>query len=495
MSSHVVSGKRVLVLGLGVTGRAVVAQLEALPEDQRPERVSSLDATNPAATFKDQFDIELEQYNLVVASPGWKPSTPILVKAQDLGLHIWSEIELAWQLRVARTDGSFAPWVGVTGTNGKTTTVGMLESILNADGRNAVAVGNVGRPVIEVALDPTVDAIALELSSFQLHFTHTLALDAGAVLNIAPDHIDWHGTYEEYARAKGKIFNNVKVACIYNVADSQTRGLVERADVSEGARAVGFTLGSPGRGEFGLVEDVLVDRAFHMDSTHPRRHESAAEVATLADLDHLKSGDHLAPHIVANALAASALARAVGVSQAAVRDGLRNFSGGGHRIANVASLRVDGGSIDFVDDSKATNAHAAQASLMSFPDKSVVWIAGGLAKGATFETLVNQTAHKLSAVVVIGVDQEPMREALGACTDLTVEYVEPLDTHGEVRPGQEVMAEAVARAGALSRAGNVVLMAPACASMDQFSTYAERGDAFTEAALDYARQNAGETNG
>lgn len=495
MSSQVVSGKRVLVVGLGVTGQAVVRQLEALPVDQRPSQVSSLDGKNVSATYGDDEALDLSLVDLVVASPGWKPTSQVLVRAGALGIPIWSEIELAWQLRVPRSNGTFAPWVGVTGTNGKTTTVGMLESILQADGRNAVAVGNVGRPVIDVALDPSVDAVALELSSFQLHFTHTLALDAAAVLNIAPDHIDWHGSYEEYAAAKGKIYSNVKVACVYNVADPQTRALVASADVADGARAVGFTLGSPGRGEFGLVEEVLVDRAFHMDSTNPLRHHNAAEVATLGDLDHLRSGEHLAPHIVANALAASALARAVGVSQVAVRDGLRNFAGGGHRIAQVASVPLDGGELAFVDDSKATNAHAAQASLMSFPDGSVVWIAGGLAKGATFEELIKATRTKLKAAVVIGIDQEPMRRALESGESIPTSYVDPYDSHGQVRPGQEIMAEAVTRAAQCGGAGNVVLMAPACASMDQFSTYAERGDAFANAALDYAQQNAGDTNG
>jgi UDP-N-acetylmuramoylalanine--D-glutamate ligase len=404
---------------------------------------------------------------------------------------VWSEIELAWRLRVERSAGGFAPWIGVTGTNGKTTTIGMVSSILQADGRNAVAVGNVGRPVIEVARDPDVDVVALELSSFQLHFTHTLALDAAAVLNIAPDHIDWHGSYTEYARAKGKIYEHVKTTCVYNVQDGQTRTLVENADVAEGARAVGFTLGSPRRSECGLVEDVLVDRAFHMDFGNPLRHQNAAELGTLADLEHLGAGGTLPPHIVSNALAAAALTRAIGVSQSAVREGLRNFSPGGHRIATVVSTPVDGGEIHFVDDSKATNAHAAAASLATFQDSSVVWIAGGLAKGAQFDELIRGAAEKLRSVVLIGVDPKPLSDALAVyAPQVPVHRVQPTDKAGKARTGAKIMVRAVEYAARMAQAGDTVLMAPACASMDQFTSYAERGDAFASAARLYAGQVA-----
>lgn len=489
MVVELVSSKRVLVVGLGVTGSAVVHVLSQMQGVNAPESIVSLDSKNPNATYSDVSQIEFTAIDLVVASPGWAPTSDVLVAAQDAGVPIWSEIELAWQLRVSRPDGSFAPWVGVTGTNGKTTTIGMVESILKADGRNAVAVGNVGRPVIEVALDPEVDVVALELSSFQLHYTHSIALTAAAVLNIAPDHIDWHGSYENYCADKGRIFENVVTACIYNISDEQTRNLVVQADVADGARAVGFTLGSPGRSDVGLVEDVLVDRAFHMDVTNPFRHQNAAELATLDDLRHLASGKNLPPHIVANALAAAALTRAVGVSQAAVRDGLRGYLPGGHRIAQVASAATpDGGIVLFVDDSKATNAHAAQASLEAFEDGRVVWIAGGLAKGARFEQLVEAIKAKLKSVVLIGVDQSAIAEALAAVApEIAIYRVSPTDETGVQLAGEAVMAQAVALAGAEAADGDVVLLAPASASMDQFSSYAERGDAFAYAAREYAR--------
>lgn len=490
MACEALSNKRILVVGLGVTGKAVVSALQNLGLNERPVSVESLDANNSEATFDSVRDIDFASIDLVVASPGWAPSNEVLVAAANAHVPIWSEIELAWRLKVARTDGSFAPWIGVTGTNGKTTTIGMVESILNADGRNTVAVGNVGKPAIEVALDPSIDVIALELSSFQLHYTYSVALDAAAVLNIAPDHIDWHGSYDNYVADKGRIFSNVSTACIYNVADEQTRNLVAQADVGEGARAVGFTLGSPNRSEFGLVEDVMVDRAFHMDVTNPFRHQNAAEIATLDDLRHLGSGGSLPPHIVANALAAAALTRAIGVSQAAVREGLRGYQPGGHRIAHVVTAPIpSGGVVHFVDDSKATNAHAAQASLQSFDDGSVVWIAGGLAKGATFEELISSTRAKLSGVVVIGVDQTQLIDALAkSAPEVPTFSIAPTDGHGVTLTGHQVMQRAVDVAVKLASDQDTVLMAPACASMDQFRTYAERGDSFSNAAREYARR-------
>ncbi|MCL2595874.1 MAG: Mur ligase family protein, partial [Promicromonosporaceae bacterium] len=266
---------RVLVLGLGVTGRAVAAALYG--------RVASVltcapsaDADSPLPSDDAQVASLLAKSDLVMVSPGFKPSEPLLVAAADAGIPVWSEAELAWRLRVDRANGEGpAPWLAITGTNGKTTTVEMLASILDAAGLSTRAVGNVGTPLIEAALDPRLDVLAVELSSFQLHFSHTLALKASAVLNLAEDHLDWHGTMEAYAQDKGRIYERVQVACIYNVADSVTEHLVREADVAEGARAIGFTLGMPGPGQFGVVGDAFVDRAFHMPFDDPDRRLSA----------------------------------------------------------------------------------------------------------------------------------------------------------------------------------------------------------------------------
>jgi UDP-N-acetylmuramoylalanine--D-glutamate ligase len=284
---------------------------------------------------------------------------------------------------------------------------------------------------------------------------------ASAVLNIAPDHVDWHGSLDEYIRAKGRIYENCQVACVYNVADETTRKLVEEADVIEGCRSIGFTLGAPGLSMLGVVDGILADRAFVED-----RQRNAAELGTIYDVE-----PH-APHNIANALAAGALARAYGVPSAAVRDGLRAFRPDPHRIAFVAS--IDG--VDFVDDSKATNPHAAAASLSAYED--VVWIAGGLAKGAEMDELAQGAAGHLRAAVLMGQDRAVIREALAAHAP-GVPVVELPDGP----KGAEAMAEAVRLAREFARPGDTVLLAPACASMDMFTNYGERGDLFAAAVV------------
>ncbi|MFE6969867.1 UDP-N-acetylmuramoyl-L-alanine--D-glutamate ligase [Isoptericola sp. NPDC057653] len=480
-------GARVVVAGLGVTGRAVVEALagragSVVTVDGRAADADVRDADDPATAAR-----LVAEADLVVASPGWAPRAPLLAAARAAGVPVWSEVELAWRLRVDRTPGPDgagpeerrgpAPWLAVTGTNGKTTTVEMLASILAAAGLRAAAVGNVGTPVVQAAQDPSLDVLAVELSSFQLHHTLSTSFEAAAVLNVEADHLDWHGTLEAYAADKGRIYTRAQRACVYNLADPRTEELVRDADVTEGALAVGFTLGAPGPGQLGVVEDVLVDRAFHAAPGARDRQRTAAELGTLADLAHLAPGPEgsaVPAHVVANALAAAALARAHGVSPAAVRDGLRAFRPGAHRIARVREL--DG--VAWVDDSKATNAHAAAASLAGFPAGTVVWVAGGLAKGASFDALVADRADRLRAAVVIGVDPEPIRGALGRhAPEVPVVVVDPGDTGS-------VMRRAVAAARDLARPGDTVLLAPAGASQDQFASYARRGEAFATAVAE-----------
>jgi UDP-N-acetylmuramoylalanine--D-glutamate ligase len=461
---------RVVVAGLGVSGRAACAVLA-----DRGADVVTVDAHAPDASAHDAAEFVagggLDGADLVVASPGWAPANPLLAAALDRGVPIWSEVELAWQVRVDRARGGGpAPWLAVTGTNGKTTTVGMLEAILRSNGENARAVGNVGSPVTLAATDAELDVLVVELSSFQLHFTYSLAAEAAAVLNVAPDHLDWHGSLEAYTADKGRIFEQVRTACVYNVADPATERLAGEADVQDGAVAVGFTLGVPRVGQVGLVEDVLVDRGFaELRQTH------GTELATLADLARLAGpkGD-VPPHVRADALAAAALALAHGAEPAAIRAGLRSFAPGAHRLATVARA----GHVTWVDDSKATNGHAAAAALAAFEPGSVVWIAGGLAKGATFDELVASRRDRLRAVVLIGADQTPLREALDRhAPEVPVVAVDPGDTGTVMNRAVE---EACRLAG-VTEGPVTVLLAPACASMDQFTSYAERGETFAAA--------------
>jgi UDP-N-acetylmuramoylalanine--D-glutamate ligase len=481
---------RVVVAGLGVTGRAVVDALAGV-DGRTDAGVVTVDTQADDADVHgaDAADPEVAarligEADLVVASPGWAPTTPLLAAALAAGVPVWSEIELAWRLRVdraGRPGTGPAPWLAVTGTNGKTTTVEMLRSILAAAGLNAAAVGNVGAPLVTAVLDPSLDVLAVELSSFQLHFTHSMSAQAGAVLNVAPDHLDWHGSLEAYAADKGRVYERAQVACVYNAADPRTQDLVREADVVEGARAVGFTLGAPGPGQLGLVEDVLVDRAFHAPADAVDRLTYAAELGTLGDLAHLAPAPSAPgapavapPHVVADALAAAALARAHDVPARAVRDGLRSFRPGAHRIEQVRLL--DG--VAYVDDSKATNPHAAAASLAGYALGTVVWVAGGLAKGARFDELVASRRDRLRAAVLIGVDPAPLADALARhAPEIPVVVVDPGDTGS-------VMRRAVAAARDLAQPGDTVLLAPAGASMDQFRSYAQRGEAFAAAAAE-----------
>ena len=472
-------GLRVVVAGFGVSGFAAAdnlthlgARVVALDESTAGDREDKAEllgilgadvrlGTGQTATLPDDVD-------LVVTSPGWSARTPLLAQAADRGVPIWGEVELAWRLRAPlASTGRPAPWLAVTGTNGKTTTVQMLEAMLRAGGHRVVAAGNVGLPLVEAVMDPgpdeggAYDVLAVELSSFQLHWTHTMRAESAAVLNIAEDHVDWHGSMAAYAADKGRIYAGVERACVYNVADPVTEELVREADVTEGARAVGFTLGVPSVGMLGVVDDVLCDRAFV-----PERYSSAAELCTLADLAH--DGHPPAPHQVANALAAAALARAHGVPPVAIRDALRGYRPGAHRIAEVATL--DG--VRYVDDSKATNPHAAQASLQAYDP--VVWVAGGLAKGATFDVLVERVRARLRGVVLLGRDADLIAQALSRhAPDVPVIRLEG----GETSP----MERAVDAAASLAHPGDTVLLAPGCASMDMFTDYAARGDAFAAA--------------
>lgn len=459
-------GKHLTVAGLGVSGVPAAKVLHGLGarvtvvndgDDERARtQAAELETLGVTVRLGDGATLP-EGTELIVTAPGWKPDKPLFTAAHEAGVPVWGDVELAWRLR--GLDGrKAAPWLAVTGTNGKTTTVQMLASILRAAGLRTAAVGNIGVSLLDaVTGDEEYDVLAVELSSYQLHWAPSLRAHSAAVLNLAPDHLDWHGSMEAYAADKGRIYEGNRVACVYNVADKATEDLVREADVEEGCRAVGFTLGSPAPSQLGVVEGLLVDRAFVED-----RQKNAQELAEVSDVD------PPAPHNIANALAAAALARSFGVSAAAVRDGLRAFTPDAHRIAHVAD--VDG--VAYVDDSKATNTHATEASLAAY--ESIVWIAGGLAKGATFDELVAGAAKRLRGAVLIGADRALIREALARhASEVPVVDLDRTDTGA--------MLQAVQEAQRLARPGDTVLLAPACASMDMFTNYNKRGDAFAQA--------------
>jgi UDP-N-acetylmuramoylalanine--D-glutamate ligase len=454
----------VCVAGLGVSGppaaRALAARgaqvivLDSGDDETRRARAAELGRLGIKVLLGSTADdVGLPPGTaLVVTSPGWRPDAPLLATAAQAGIPVIGDVELAWRLRPVLADGTAQAWLGVTGTNGKTTTVKMLAAMLEAAGLRAAAAGNVGTSAVAAVTEAgPYQVLAVELSSFQLHWSSSLRPLAATVLNLAADHIDWHGDFESYAHDKARIFAPGTIA-VCNADDPWSRRLA--AGAAGLSRIISFRLGPPGPGELGVADGLLTDRAF------------GANVA-LAPVSDVRPA---APHNVANALAAAALARAYGVPAAAVGTGLRSFEPEPHRITRVAEI----GGVTYVDDSKATNPHAAAASLATYP--SVVWIAGGMLRGeaADIDGLVRGVAGRLRGAVLLGRDRGLLRQALARhAPDIPVVELAGHDTG--------VMERVVTEAAALAVPGDTVLLAPAAASLDMFENYGARGDAFAAA--------------
>lgn len=480
------SGLRVLVLGLGVTGFAVADTLAELgcrvlvaaegADDDRARILAVLGVelldTHASTSTAEPFAVF--DPDLVIVSPGYRPEHPEVLWAIDRGVPVWGDIELAWRLRDKVAPP--AEWVLITGTNGKTTTAQLTATMLLHDGRRVAPCGNIGVPVLDAIRDPAgFEVLVVELSSFQLHWMPTRGPGAilplaSACLNLAEDHYDWHGSADNYAHAKAKVYAHTKIACVYNRSDPATMTMVEQAEVQEGCRAIGFAASVPGPSDVGVVDNLLIDRAF-LDE----RRTTALE---LADLDDVAAAGLATPHGLANALAAAALARAVGAAPGAVQQGLRVFRVDAHRT----ELVVEHNDIAWVDDSKATNPHAAGSALSAY--RSVVWILGGLLKGVDLAPLVMTHRARLRAAVIIGVDREAVRAVFARhAPDLPLFEVDSHQT-GEVMPA------AVRLAADVAQGGDTVLLAPAAASMDQFADYADRGARFAAAVrVHVARQS------
>ncbi|MEI7539924.1 MAG: UDP-N-acetylmuramoyl-L-alanine--D-glutamate ligase [Actinomycetes bacterium] len=443
------AGKKILILGAGITGNSVAKSLA--------KRGASLTLTDDNPNAKSEFEIiisseiSIQNFDSIVVSPGWRQDHPLIVAAQTYGITLLNEVDLAWLIKSEVAPGQ--RWLALTGTNGKTTTVEMVAAMLNRGGIRAKACGNVGDTVIEsVDRSDAFDVLVLELSSFQLHWSKTAEFVASAILNIADDHIDWHGSFDKYAGAKLSLLDRSSCA-ILNADDGE---IVSRTTHWQG-RKVFYSLNTPAPGEIGLVEELLVDRSFVPDPQ---------EAAVIAELSEVKP---TIPHNVSNTLAAAGLARSVGVSHEAIREAIKEFRPGRHRIETV----YEADSISWVDDSKATNPHAAAASIMSHA--SVVWIAGGLAKGASMEELVEKTSKRIKAAILIGTDRDLVEAALVKfCPDVPRVLIDSDNS-------TSLMEKVVTEAQRFVTAGDTVLLAPACASMDQFVSYADRGDRFAAA--------------
>lgn len=466
---------RAVVFGLGVSGFSVADTLAELgaktlvvAEKAEVDLLDILDVIGvPHLTGEAAKGVPVEvidfQPDVIVVSPGVRPQHELLAWAASQSIAVWVDIDLAWRLR-DKTE-RLAHWFTVTGTNGKTTTVQLLTAMLNDGGIKAEACGNIGKPILDAIRDPEgFDALVVELSSFQLHYLGQIFPFSSAVLNLADDHLDWHGGFDEYRSAKAKVYENTVASCVYNVMDKATESMVENADVVEGARAIGFTLGIPTRSQVGYVEDILCDRAYLDD-----RANSALEIASLEDIREIGV---MTPHLMANVAAAAAMARSAGVEPDRIRHAIRNFKLDAHRIELVAES--DG--IRWIDDSKATNPHAANASLASFD--RVVWIVGGLLKGVDISSLIERHKTSLAAAIVIGADRVAVLEALAEIAP-GVPVVEITE-----ESGSEIMVAAVKAASSFAVSGDVVLLAPAAASMDQFKDYADRGHSFAAAVTE-----------
>ena len=437
------SGKKCLVIGAGVTGQAVDKALKKFGA------TSYLfdEKTNSNLNVIDQIP---QGIDFAVVSPGWRAEHPVVLNLKNLGVEIIGEVDFAW--RIKEVIAPSQKWVALTGTNGKTTTIKMVESIFKSAKINGAACGNVGQTVIEsVMQEPALDYLALELSSFQIHWSELPKYESVALLNIAEDHIDWHGNFDNYAQAKLKLLKQAKKSFV-NKSDKVLSTKVQ------GGSVIWFSLDTPQPGELGVVENLLIDRAF---SPSP---SEANEISELVDIT------PTVPHNIMNALAASALALSLGVKYQAIKDGLKNFSTDHHRMELV--LNKD--EINWVDDSKATNPHAAIASLLSY--FNVIWIAGGLAKGASMDELAKRAGSRIKSIILIGQDREIIAQAF-ALHSPTTQLVR-VDQSGDAK---QLMKDVVAQAKKTAKSGDTVLLAPACASMDQFDSYVERGQLFAQA--------------
>jgi UDP-N-acetylmuramoylalanine--D-glutamate ligase len=476
MSPASMTGVQVLVVGAGVSGEAAALALLACGALVTVTAPSGGPGTERLSRAGARIELGLSAAppgtGLVVTSPGLRPTDPLLVAAEAAGVEVIGEVELAWRLQPR---GGPA-WLALTGTNGKTTTVRMLESMLLAAGVRAVACGNVGLPITQAVLaDPPYEALAVELSSFQLYRAPTVRARAAAVLNLAPDHLDWHGSMAEYAAAKARVWAGG--VAIGNADDPAVAALL--ADAPGGH--VSFTLGEPNLGQLGVARNLLVDRAFEdrstVDGPPSARLADPATVGTV--LSAVADVRPAGPHTVATALAAAALARAYGVPPKAVGEGLRRFVPDRHRNEYVGSV----GGIAYVDDSKATNPHAAGASLGAYP--SVGWVAGGQLKGAEVDELVAAHAARLTGAVLLGQDRAVLARAIARhAPDLPVIEVASTD--------DGAMLEVVRAATGLAKPGDTVLLAPAGASWDMFANYGARGAAFVAAVQVLAAEQAGQ---
>ena len=439
-------GAKCILFGAGVTGAPTLDYLKS-----KGATVISVDEKVQGDGIKHTLEKkDLVGVGLAIVSPGWRVDHPLISLVRGAGIEMISEIDLAWKVKQQICPNQ--RWIALTGTNGKTTTVQMLESMLIESGINAKACGNLGYTAIEAVVNSRADILALELSSFQLEWSNLAHFEAGAILNIAEDHIDWHQSFEKYLAAKLKI-SQLADLVILNKDDQH----LAKNGKTLSKPITWISLQVPSKGEIGLVENLIVDRAFIKDDA-----EALFEISDVTPS---------VGHNVSNAMAAATLARSVGAKSDAIGNALRNFKLDHHRLEVVHKS----GGITFINDSKATNPHAAIAALYSQMES--IWIAGGLAKGAAMDELAQRCKNRIKAAILIGSDAPIIKEALLKQAPNLAIYTTDLNLKG-----MDVMRSVMSIVKEIAVSGDVVLLAPACASMDQFKNYADRGESFTAAA-------------
>ncbi len=431
--------KKDLVLGLGKTGLSVARYLsrndiDAIYVDSRdePPGLDELNTLCPDADVHvgDMPAKLVKKASRIIASPGIADADPFLEEARQAGVDIVSDIELF----VAEAG---APIVAVTGSNGKSTVTTLLALMCEASGRTGLAGANLGEPALDLLLEDEPDFYVLELSSFQLQRTKNLPAAVAVLLNISPDHLDWHGDEDEYRAAKYRIFAQAEAA-VFNRADDEVR-----AHIPDGIPALSFGLAAPAADEYGLIADAD-------DLFLARGEQLLLAVSELA---------LVGTHNQANSLAALAAGQLMGLDMSAMLQVLHEFPGLPHRMQPVGESR----GVRFINDSKATNVGAAIAAIDSVQG-AVVLIAGGQGKGGDFERLARQACGHVRSAILIGEDAAEIETAFA---DLI-----PTERASDMRT-------AVERAAALAETGDTVLLAPACASFDQYPNYMARGEDFT----------------
>jgi UDP-N-acetylmuramoylalanine--D-glutamate ligase len=479
---------QVLILGLGATGLALARwlargghALRVADTRAAPPGLAALRAELPAAEFVSGAFAKtlLDGIDLVALSPGLSPTHSdarvVVTEAQRRKIDVVGEIELfARALAELEAAQAYAPRiVGITGTNGKTTTTRLTGLLLERAGLSVAVAGNISPSALEV-LAERLDAgrlpevWVLELSSFQLATTRSLHCTAAAVLNVTQDHLDWHGSFDAYKRAKARIFAKDTVQ-IVNRDDAATVAMLRK-----NGRPPSFGAGRPMRpDEYGLVHEGGLTWLAYAEDLAPseRRRKAAAELPGIDGpvyVHKLMPTEALPPrgrHNALNALAALALARALGCPLAPLLHALRSYRGEPHRVELVATL--DG--VEYYDDSKGTNVGATVAALdgLGAEGKRLVVIAGGDGKGQDFAPLVAPLARHARALLLIGRDG-PAIGALLAGAPYPVQSCASLP-------------EAVAAAAALAQPGDAVLLSPACASLDMFDNYTHRAAVFVQA--------------